>query len=117
MPGLFIAEGEAVAAQTKFDGVAEGGATHDLNFSTVTEAHLKKPPAKLAIASNRDDPPATTHAQPIEPACFNRPAMAASREVTRLFLRLHSNLPHRTVPADDVHRILLSLRLSFNKLF
>jgi hypothetical protein len=43
--------------------------------------------------------------------------MAASREVTRLFLRLHSNLPHRTVPADDVHRILLSLRLSFNKLF
>jgi hypothetical protein len=117
MPGLFIAEGQAVSAEAEFDGVPKGSATHDFNLSTVTEAHFKETPAKLAVAAYGDDPPATTHAQTIKPACFDRPAMTASREVTRLFLRLHSNLPHRTIPADDVPEILLSLRLSFNKLF
>jgi hypothetical protein len=85
VPGLFVAERQVVAAQTKLNRISERGAADDFNFGAVAEPHLKKAAAKLGIASDGGDAALTANAHLIEAARFEGSRMIAGRKVTGFF--------------------------------
>ena len=55
MAGLILPQGEAVAAESEFDGIAEGRPADELDGGAVAEAHLEEPAAEFGIAADVDD--------------------------------------------------------------
>ncbi len=68
MGSLLISQGKAVAAQAKFDRIAEGCSTEDFDLGAVAESHLQKPAAQFLIPAHADDASAAADAQLMQPA-------------------------------------------------
>jgi hypothetical protein len=75
---LFIAQREAVTAETKLDGIAQRRAANHLHGGSVAKAHLQQPAAQILIAIHEDDRSAAADAQAIKPARFGRSTMIAT---------------------------------------
>jgi hypothetical protein len=53
--GLVTAEGEVVAANAEFDGVAEGGSADALHGGPAAESHFEKSALELGLTFDGDD--------------------------------------------------------------
>ena len=53
MAGLFFAEGQMVASQAEFNGVAKRRPANDFDLGAVAKAHFQQAAANLRIAANR----------------------------------------------------------------
>jgi hypothetical protein len=83
--GLFFAEGEMVAADAEFDGVAEGGTADDFDLHAAAESHLEQAPAKFGIASDGDDVTLAADTEVVKAARFDAAGMIAGMKPARFF--------------------------------
>jgi len=79
---LFVAEGEVVAAEAEFGGVAEGGAANDFDGGAVAEAHFEEAAAEFGVAGDGLDRAATADAHGVERAAGRGAGVGAAGEVT-----------------------------------
>jgi hypothetical protein len=79
MLGLFASQGQVIATEAEFDGVAEGCSAHDFDLRAVAESHLQKPAAKILVPANGLDATLAADAQRIQIAGIHRSGVAALR--------------------------------------
>jgi hypothetical protein len=84
VPGLLVAQRQAVAAKPELDWIAQRRPADYLDVGAIAKSHLQEPAPKLDIAADVDNPPAATGAQAIQIARVDRPGMTAPGEVASL---------------------------------